>query len=361
MHVDLEMSGRQRGDRVVARVVDHIGHGRLRLPARDEDDDRRVLVDAGPGRGILVEHAARVDVLVRLLSHLRCQPGVRDLLDGEPLELPLDERHRDRARAGQLLVDLRIDVVGRDPGRREQERREQPGPDRAAPDWRLVLVVAASRRRVAGWRDGSAGRHTRDRRGRRRALEHRRGRLLGDGGDREPCSDAREVGVHLPCAPVARLGILRERPQDDGVECGGDLRPLRRRRLRDLRDVLHRHLERRVAGEGDAAREHLVEDDAGGVKVGRRPRRRSARLLGREVLRRADDRSRLRHLARGGAGDAEVHHLQAPVGSDDDVVRLDVAVDGAVPVRELERGEDLARVVDRDADRRAGRGRRAAP
>ena len=33
---------------------------------------------------------------------------------------------------------------------------------------------------------------------------------------------------------------------------------------------------------------------------------------------------------------------------DEDVVRLDVAVDEAVPVREGERGQDLARVADRD-------------
>ncbi len=124
------------------------------------------------------------------------------------------------------------------------------------------------------------------------------------------------------------------------------------RRLGRRRQVLHRDLERRVARERDRAREHLVEDDPDRVDVGGGADRRAPRLLGRQVLRRADDRAGLGHLARPGAGDAEVHHLQPPVRCDRDVVRLDVAVDDAVAVREPERREDLACVVDRDRDRR---------
>ena len=61
----------------------------------------------------------------------------------------------------------------------------------------------------------------------------------------------------------------------------------------------------------------------------------------------------LGHLARrAGARDPEVHHLDAALAVDDHVVRLDVAVDDPVPVREAERREDLARVVDRDPERR---------
>src|SRR5439155_27370651 len=71
-------------------------------------------------------------------------------------------------------------------------------------------------------------------------------------------------------------------------------------------------------------------------------------LLGGDVLTRPHARPRLGHLARAGARDAEVRHLLAPLAVDQDVVRLDVAVDDAVPVREAQRREDLARVLDRD-------------
>ena len=116
--------------------------------------------------------------------------------------------------------------------------------------------------------------------------------------------------------------------------------------------MLHRDLERRVPGKGNRAGEHLIEDDPHRVDVGALVDRRAARLFRREVLRGADDRADLRHLARAGAGDPEVGHLQPPVRVDDDVVRLDVAVDDAVSVGEAERGQHLARVVDRDPDRR---------
>ena len=124
------------------------------------------------------------------------------------------------------------------------------------------------------------------------------------------------------------------------------------RRLGHLREVLHRDLDRRVAGERHLPGQHLVEHDPERVEIRARIDRRAARLLGREVLRGADDRAGLGHLRRARARDAEVRHLQPAVAADDDVVRLDVAVDDPVAVRERERAEDLARVVDRDRDRR---------
>ena len=60
----------------------------------------------------------------------------------------------------------------------------------------------------------------------------------------------------------------------------------------------------------------------------------------------------LGHLARARARDPEVGHLEPPLGVDEHVVRLDVAVDDPVLVREAQRGEDLARVVDRRLHRR---------
>ena len=115
---------------------------------------------------------------------------------------------------------------------------------------------------------------------------------------------------------------------------------------RRRRQVLHRDLDRRVAVERRLPGEELVEDDAEGVEIGALVDLGAARLLGREVLRGADDRARLGHLARPGARDAEVGDLDAALAVDEDVVRLDVAVDDPVPVREAQRREDLARVLD---------------
>ena len=116
--------------------------------------------------------------------------------------------------------------------------------------------------------------------------------------------------------------------------------------------MLHRDLDRRLAVERRLAGQELVEDDSERVEVGARIDLASLGLLGREVLRRPDDRARLGHLARAGAGDPEVRHLHAALAVDEDVVRLDVAVHDPVPVREAQRREDLARVLDRDVDRR---------
>jgi hypothetical protein len=115
--------------------------------------------------------------------------------------------------------------------------------------------------------------------------------------------------------------------------------------------MLHRDLDRRVAREGNRPGEQLVEDDAERVEVGAVVDGSSPRLLRRQVLRRPDDRTGLCHLARcAGAGDSEVADLQAVVVVHQGVVRLDVAVDDPLPVREAKRSEDLARVVDRLAD-----------
>ena len=74
----------------------------------------------------------------------------------------------------------------------------------------------------------------------------------------------------------------------------------------------------------------------------------AAGLLGRDVVHRAD------RLVGHGLGlglrearDAEVHHLDAAVLQQHDVLRLDVAVDDAALVRVLQRLQDLHRKVQR--------------
>ena len=115
--------------------------------------------------------------------------------------------------------------------------------------------------------------------------------------------------------------------------------------------MAHRNVDGGVALEGHTAGEHLVEHDADGVEVGRWADGQSACLFGREVLRGAHDRAGLGHLGVAtGTRDAEVGDLELAVGLHQDVLRLDVAVDHALLVRDAERREDL----QRDGDRAAG-------
>ena len=270
-----------------------------------------------------------------------------DVGDGELLGHALDVGDRHRLGRAQLVLHCLPGEPAADECPCDQERGEQPGPDRAAPRRLVVLVVAPGRIRR---------RRRADRRRRLRnvaAREHRRRRLRRLRRDPDPARDSLQVGVHLLRGVVAVVGVLRERPKDDVVEVARDLGPVGRRRHRRLREVLHRDLDRRLAGERHRARQQLVEHDSGRVEVRGLVDRGASCLLGREVLGRADDRPRLGHLARrAGARDPEVHHLHAPLAVDDHVVGLDVSVDDPVAVGETERRQDLARVVDRDPDRR---------
>ena len=88
-----------------------------------------------------------------------------------------------------------------------------------------------------------------------------------------------------------------------------------------------------VALKGQAAREHLIEHDAGGVDVRARVGAVALRLLGRDVV---DGAERLLRHGVGGVGktgDAEVRDLDAAVAQHHDVLRLDVAVDDAARMR----------------------------
>jgi len=91
-------------------------------------------------------------------------------------------------------------------------------------------------------------------------------------------------------------------------------------------------------------REQPVEDHAEGVDVARRGHGLSGRLLGRHVGGGADQRSGLGQRVRtGDPRDAEVGDLGSALPVEDDVRRLQVAVDEVVLVRVREPIGDLRR------------------
>ena len=254
--------------------------------------------------------------------------------------IPSDVGNGDGVRALELVLDRLVEEPGGDEQREERADPEQPRPERSRAVGRLVRL---QRPPDDLCRSGRVDRAL--------AGEHHRRRLGRLRRDATSSRDRLQVGVHRGGRLVAVGRLLRERADDDEVEVGRDVRTEVRRSGRRLREVLHRDLDRAVARERHLAGEQLEEDDPRRVEVRRLVDRRAACLLRGEVLRGADDRALLRHLARAGARDAEVRDLHDALGVDDDVVRLDVAVDDAVAVRVAERGEDLARVRDRDGHR----------
>ena len=158
-------------------------------------------------------------------------------------------------------------------------------------------------------------------------------------------------------------------PRDECLRAGEAVVRQRRDRLRD--DVLYcaRHARRRLAqrrtrfqrgpvmdqplGECDDcrfSRKHLEQDTAEAVHVRARIGRQAEGLLGTHVPRRADGLARLRdrEIAGGAdrARDAEIGNHRV-VRREQNVFRLDVAVDDALRVGERERVSDVAGNVQR--------------
>ena len=113
-----------------------------------------------PGCGILGEDLPDRDVgVVGALDEL-LEPGLLDLLHGEPLDAADDVGDGDGLGGAQLRLHLLPGEPAADEGERDDEHAEEPRPDRAAPRRLVVLVVAARRvgraPAAAGRRDGSS-------------------------------------------------------------------------------------------------------------------------------------------------------------------------------------------------------------
>ena len=112
-------------------------------------------------------------------------------------------------------------------------------------------------------------------------------------------------------------------------------------------DVLQGHLEGRSAAERRLAGEHVVAGDAEGVDVGARIDRLALDLLGAHVQRRAHGDAALRQVERlavvgEAARQAEVGDLDLALARQQDVFRLDVAMDDAQLAGPLQGGGHLA-------------------
>ena len=154
-----------------------------------------------------------------------------------------------------------------------------------------------------------------------------------------------EVVHHLGDGGVAVGGLLGGRALDCGGQSGRRLGAAALDVWQRLLDVLHRDGHLGVRPERHLSGQHLVEDDPQRVDVGLLGHVVAERLLGRDVVGRAQ------HPAGGGqalslhrARDPEVGHLGPPVAIDQHVLRLDVPVHELVQVRALERPPDLDRV-----------------
>ena len=178
--------------------------------------------------------------------------GARELL-----LLVLVQTDRNRLRRVELVRDLRVQEPAADTRTDHEEQRRDPRPHGPPANGLLEVVVHRwGRRRKPGRAAGRRDHRRRTRRegSRRRTHDLRRG-LLRHRRHRGPTQEALEIRIHLFGALVTVVRVLRERPRHDEVEIARNVRPLRRGRLWNRRQMLHRDLDRRVAVERERARD----------------------------------------------------------------------------------------------------------
>ena len=163
----------------------------------------------------------------------------------------------------------------------------------------------------------------------------------GPGEDRVALEVALEILGHRVHGRVPLVGLFLERLEDDGVEIAAQQAPHRGiggHVARPTRiDAQDRLVEREPRAAREAvralAREQLVEEDAERVHVGGDAERLTGQLFRRGVVGREGTAGHRRDRGRFGAplsdqlGDAEVQQLHVPCIGDENVRRLQIAVD----------------------------------
>ena len=144
---------------------------------------------------------------------------------------------------------------------------------------------------------------------------------------------------------VPAVRILLHTLQDDLLQPDRDRRVVDAGRRDVVVHVSQRHRHRGIAGEGKLSGQHLVHGDAEGIDVAPLIREFPLRLFRGNIVDTAHGLGSAGSLGRYRAGNAEIRHLQVVVFRQNNVLRLDVAVDDAPRVGCLQAFRDLDREV----------------
>ena len=175
--------------------------------------------------------------------------------------------------------------------------------------------------------------------------------LLAPLGERTLLIEVLFAGVEcfeqLPRRLIALAQVGLHRLERDAFKLLGDVAVPLPRRLGAAGDVLECDLLRSVGVIRQVAGRHLIEHDAERIQVAARVGIEPLRLLGRNIVHRADGLAAALLADIFQRGDTEIRHLDHVVIRDHDVLRLDVAVNDAVRMRVLERFCDLRGIAQR--------------
>ena len=227
---------------------------------------------------------------------------LEDVLD------PVDERSEARAAGAALGVPCRPERRSRGCDSDQQgERDDDPGPAPSPRRGDLRCVLPSGRGRLGTHRCGGASRD----------------RLA-------------QVGRQRGARWVAVLSVFRHRPREEIVE-------IRRQRRRRIVQVSLQHGDLAVARIGRLTREAVVDDAAERVEIRASVERLAANLLRAAVVDGAEERAGVGHRPRARPlRESEVAEVGVPAAfGEQDVRRLQVAVDQVRRMRRIERAADL--------------------